>query len=187
MPRGPERGSHYLVVDLEATCADDGSIPWPENEIIEIGVVMVGGDSLEPVDELQSFVRPVRRPQLTAFCRDLTHIAQEDVDRAPVFAEVLPAVARWARRYTHPLLSSWGEFDRKLLALECRRHNLPYPFGGQHLDVKARFQRARGLDKPPSLKEALALSGLEHRGTWHRGIDDARNIARLLPLLLARD
>ena len=33
--------SYFLIVDLEATCSNDGSIPREEMEIIEIGAVML--------------------------------------------------------------------------------------------------------------------------------------------------
>jgi len=33
--------SYFLIVDLEATCSDDGTIPSQEMEIIEIGAVML--------------------------------------------------------------------------------------------------------------------------------------------------
>ena len=55
----------YLVIDLEATCDDQGGVPRHEMEIIEIGAVLVAADTLAPLDEWQSFVRPVRHPELT--------------------------------------------------------------------------------------------------------------------------
>ena len=48
----------YLVIDFEATCCDQGTIPPDKMEIIEIGAVMVDAGDLKPVDEFQSFVRP---------------------------------------------------------------------------------------------------------------------------------
>jgi len=78
-----------LVVDLEATCSDDGSVPKHEMEIIEIGAVLVESAGLRPVAEFQSFVRPGLHPRLTPFCTELTTIRQSDVDDAPLFPEVL--------------------------------------------------------------------------------------------------
>ena len=52
---------HYLVIDLEATCDNGGRVPRDEMEIIEIGGVLVDHETLEPIDEFASFVRPVRR------------------------------------------------------------------------------------------------------------------------------
>jgi inhibitor of KinA sporulation pathway (predicted exonuclease) len=36
------------------------------------------------------------------------------------------------------------------------------------------------------MAQALQLAGLPLEGTHHRGIDDARNIAKLLPYILER-
>ena len=43
---------------------------------------MADADTLKVVDEFASFVRPVRHPQLTAFCTELTSITQAQVDAA---------------------------------------------------------------------------------------------------------
>ena len=69
---------HWLVIDLEAT-TDDGGWPVTEMEVIEIGASLVTREGRE-VDHFQRFVKPRRRPQLTPFCRELTHISQADVD-----------------------------------------------------------------------------------------------------------
>lgn len=61
--------SHYLVIDVEATCDDQGRVPKHEMEIIELGAVLVAASTLEPVSELQTFVRPGEAPKLTASAR----------------------------------------------------------------------------------------------------------------------
>lgn len=53
--------SYFLIVDLEATCSDDGIIPSNEMEIIEIGAVMLNRATWEIDSEFQQFVQPVRR------------------------------------------------------------------------------------------------------------------------------
>jgi len=52
-------------------------------EIIEIGAVMVEAQGLTVIDEFQTFIKPVRYPILTEFCKSLTSITQEQVDQAP--------------------------------------------------------------------------------------------------------
>ena len=71
---------HWLVIDLEAT-TDDGGWPLAEMEIIEIGATLVNREGRE-LDHFQRFVRPLRRPLLTLFCRELTHISQAQIDGA---------------------------------------------------------------------------------------------------------
>src|SRR5512135_1491403 len=85
----------YLIVDVEATCADDGSIPAEEMETIEIGPVMLDGELLEAVGEFQTFAKPARHPTLSRFCTELTSIRQADVDAAPGFSAAAEAFAAW--------------------------------------------------------------------------------------------
>lgn len=181
-----EAPKHYLVVDLEATCADDAAVPKHEMEIIEIGAVMVTASRLEAVGEFQTFVRPVRNPRLTPFCTQLTSITQAQVDAAPGFAAAMQAFGEWAFAHDDVLFCSWGDYDRKQFRQDCEHHGVAYPFGSGHFNVKRAFARHGQRRKAPGMAGALRHVGLELLGTHHRGIDDARNIARLLPWALGR-
>lgn len=175
----------YVVIDVEATCDDGGRVPRHEMEIIEIGAVLVSARTLAPVAELQSFIRPVRHPVLTPFCTRLTSIAQAQVDAAPAFPEVFDRLTRWI--YAHPaphVFCSWGDYDRNQFQQDCRFHHVPYALPHRHLNLKRAFSERRGIGKKPGMAGALAQVGLALEGTHHRGIDDARNIARLLPFIV---
>lgn len=175
---GQERD--YLVIDLEATCDNAGAVPKREMEIIEIGAVLVDPTTFEPLAEFQSFVRPVRHPKLTRFCCELTSITQADVDAAPRFPEALAALREFMRG-EQPLFCSWGAYDRGQFKLDAERHKVKLPFGPDHLNVKEAFSQALGSRKRFGMSGALRRLGLPLEGTHHRGIDDARNIARILP------
>ena len=71
---------NYIIVDLEATCWENRSDG--KNEIIEIGAVKVNDDQ-EIVSEYQQFVKPLKNPILSEFCKELTSIQQTDVENAP--------------------------------------------------------------------------------------------------------
>ena len=180
----PER---YLVIDFEATCCDKGTVPREHMEIIEIGAVMVEAADLQVVDEFQSFVRPTRHPKLTSFCTGLTSIGQRDVDAAPVFKDVIANFKAWLYRYSGFVFCSWGDYDLKQLRQDCDFHKVPYPISAPHLNVKRLMVERQQLSKKPGLGEAVRLAGLEFSGTHHRGIDDARNIARLLPYVFGQE
>lgn len=173
----------YLVVDLEATCDDRGAVPREESETIEIGAVLVDGETLRPLRELQTFVRPVVHRRLTAFCTQLTTITQADVDHAPLFPEAADRLAAFAG---NAVFCSWGAYDKNQLARDARRHGVAHPLPGSHLNLKELFARATGARRPCGTAGALARLGFVMEGTHHRGIDDARNIARLLPYALGR-
>jgi 3'-5' exoribonuclease 1 len=84
------------------------------------------------------------------------------------------------------LFCSWGDYDRRQFEQDARYHKVPLPFGGRHLNLKKRFSAELGEETRYRMAGALHRVGLTLRGTHHRGIDDARNIARLLPWSLGR-
>lgn len=174
--------TRYLVVDLEATCDAHGALPREESEIIEIGAVLVDGATLEPIAEFQTFVRPLVHPRLSPFCTELTTITQADVARAPTFKIVAPKLAAFGQG---ALFCSWGGYDRNQLERDARRAGIRAPLGPRHLNLKEAFARAAGEGQSGTYG-ALRRVGLKPTGTHHRGIDDARNIARLLPYALGR-
>lgn len=178
--------AHYLLIDFEATCADDGSLPRQRMEIIEIGAVMVETASLRIVDEFQSFVRPVRHPRLTAFCTRLTSISQAQVDAAPGFAEAAAALKAWRGGFADVTWGSWGDYDRNQLQQDCDFHRVPNPVEAPHRNIKRLFAEREGSGRKFGLGAGVRRVGLEFAGTHHRGIDDARNIARLLGYALGR-
>jgi len=178
------RPLHYLVVDFEATCSDDDSISREEMEVIEVGAVMVDGQSLEPLSEFQSFVRPVRHVTLTPFCIELTSITQADVDAAPSFIDVVERWSAWAAAYAECVFSSWGSYDHNQMLQDCRFHGITMPFVIEPINLKAEFSTRLNRRRRMGMAEALSRAGLTLEGTHHRGIDDARNIARLLPFIV---
>lgn len=178
---------HYLVIDLEATCDEGHRIPREQTEIIEIGAVMCDGETLEPIGEHQTFVRPVRHPILTPFCTKLTSIVQADVEGAPPFAEAIAAMGTWLAEWQGQFLfCSWGRYDKHQLDREAHHAGLRLPLGKKHLNLKEEFARHVRDAGKLGMGQALRRVGLTPIGTAHRGIDDARNIARLLPWCLGR-
>ncbi|KAM3099230.1 exonuclease domain-containing protein [Phormidesmis sp. 146-35] len=182
----------YLVLDLEATCCDRESIPREQMETIEIGAVMVERKTLETISssypqgvaEFQTFIRPVTHPGLTEFCTQLTSITQADVDSAPKFEEAMETFEQWLTNYPNYLFCSWGKFDQLQIKKDCRLHEIPYPLGRKHFNLKTRFARSQRLKDRVPMLQALDLIQSPLEGTLHRGIDDARNLVKLLPYAL---
>lgn len=174
-----------LVIDLEATCDEGDGIPPQSMEIIEIGAVWATADG-QVVDEFQRLVRPVLRPQLTAFCQTLVGIDQVSIDRAEAFPPAAIALAEFALRHQGATWASWGGYDARQLARDCARHGITDPLAGfTHVNLKRAFAKRRKI-KEVGMARALALVGLPLAGAHHRGLDDARNTARLLPWALEK-
>ena len=176
---------HWLVIDLEAT-TDDGGWPLEEMEVIEIGASVVTRAGRE-VDHFQRFIRPVRRPLLTPFCRQLTRITQANIDGAPPLPLVWEQFERWLGQHRPKLeaWASWGDYDRLQLEQEWQQKQLNSVLAHlPHLNLKQQFAHARQLKRPLGLNSALQLAGMQFNGQQHRALEDARNTARLLPLIL---
>lgn len=146
-------------------------------EIIEIGAVSVVSQTGEIISEFQSFIRPVRNPKLTSFCKELTSISQDQVDSADEYPAVIKNLREWLSQLEDYDFCSWGFYDRRQFEQDSQFHAVPYPFAGPHRNLKIEFGETLGLKKKPGVGGALRRLGIEFEGTPHRGIDDARVIA----------
>ncbi len=176
---------YYLIIDLEATCADDNSIPRQKMEMIEIGAVMLNCKTLHVETEYQTFIKPILHPVLTEFCKSLTSISQKDVDTAPLFPDALKDFQSWFHPFESYLFCSWGDYDKNQFKQDCKLHGVDYPFPGGHLNIKKAFSVAIDSQKKFGMAGALEKLNLKLEGVHHRGIDDARNIARIVRAVLS--
>lgn len=175
---------HYLFVDLEATCANDHSIPKQQRETIEIGAVMVKRASRQTVGQFQEYIRPLRHAKLTEFCTKLTGITQDQVESADLFPGVFRRFSDWCHSYADVYFFSWGTFDRKQFHSDCKFHQLAYTLPPHHMDFKKLFYKTMILSKRAGLQETLSQLGLAFEGKPHSALSDAANTARLLPCVL---
>jgi inhibitor of KinA sporulation pathway (predicted exonuclease) len=172
---------HVMVVDVEATCWKRGVFSR-NKETIEIGAVLLLLDRAQTKwPEFQTFVRPLRLPHLSSFCRELTGITQENVDAAPSFPEALRLLLEWSPPLERIVLATWSHYDLWQLDLDLEAHGLPklaIPF----LDVKKLASRIVGSK---SFEEtACELAPDDVAMSRHRAIADARLTARILYRLL---
>ncbi|MDT0359327.1 3'-5' exonuclease [Herbaspirillum huttiense F1] len=174
-----------LVIDLEATCANDDSISAEEMEIIEIGACWTN-DNGEILGRFQHFVRPLHRPTLTGFCMSLTGISQRDVDEAPLFPVAAKALREFAAtNYCEGAVwMSWGAYDLKQITRDALRHGIDSPILMPHENAKRRFAKVQRIGKEVGMARACSMAGKTLQGVHHRGLDDAVNIASLMPWVL---
>jgi inhibitor of KinA sporulation pathway (predicted exonuclease) len=173
---------NHIIFDLEATSWEDRNLP-ADKEIIEIAAVQLD-EQLVLQSEFDSFVRPLENPMLSAFCSDLTRIKQERIDQADSFAVVFPRFIDWIGPGAFTL-ASWGDFDLNQLQRDFKRHGIKFPkrMIKKHVDIKALFASRQHV-RPCSLLQALQMLHFPIEGTHQRGIDDARNIAKLYKSLI---
>ncbi len=172
-----------LVIDVECTCWEGDPPAGEFREIIEVGVCSLDLDSLERVNKDSILVKP-QNSRISQFCTKLTTLTEEQVDGGLTFQQ---ACARLVKRYhsNERLWASYGDFDRRQFERQCRFQKVPYPFGPSHLNVKNLFALINGLPRELDMAENLELLGYPLEGTYHRGADDAWNIAAILASVLA--
>lgn len=193
----PQEFAYFVVIDFEATC-ERGTRIYPQ-EIIEFPSVLVNGATAHQEEEaFRTYVRPVHHPRLTDFCRELTGIQQHQVDGGVPLSEALHAHDAWleARGVTNGCgrfaVVTWGDWDcRTMLESECRFKGIAKPeYFDRWINLKVPFEEVfgdgGGGGRRRGLEEALPLAGLLFEGRPHSGLDDSRNIARLLTLLMRR-
>jgi 3'-5' exoribonuclease 1 len=172
---------HLIAVDVEATCWKKGVFSR-KKETIEIGAVLWSPDR-EPSawPEFQTFVRPLRLPRLSSFCRELTGITQENVDAAPSFPDALHMFLEWAQPLEQIVLAAWSHYDVWQLDLDLNAHGLP-PFSMPFLDVKKLAAHSIGAKSFEETARQLDAEGAVL--PRHRALADARRTARILSRLL---
>jgi len=183
----PTDKSYLAIIDFEATCSNDGSIPRNESEIIEFAAVIVKKNNFKIVKKYSKFVKPVIHPSLTEFCKNLTSISQENIDQADTFDIVLQDFRREVlEAFNYDVaFCSWGNYDKNILKENCDLHGVKFPFEDEnHINLKNFvWKKVLNRDKARGISATLNYLGMVFKGRKHRGIDDAINIVRILKAL----
>lgn len=165
---------NYIVFDLEATCWDQ--YDRSDNETIEIGALKIT-ESKEVVSEFQKFIKPLKYPVLSQFCKELTSIRQEDINNAEYFYDVIDEFKKWIGE--DYVLCSWGYYDQKQFVSDCQLSNIDSSWTKKHISIKHQYAKIKNLKRPVGMSNALNIEKIALNGTHHRGIDDARNISKI--------
>ncbi len=169
-----------IIIDLEATCWKGETPPkGQESEIIEIGLSVLDTVTGEISQNQGILVKP-QRSEVSPFCTELTTITQDLLDEKGVlFHEAIEMLEDQydPKEYTW---ASYGQYDLNMLRKQCRQLNIPYPMGSDHINVKTFFTEVKGLPRPTGMNGALNILQIPLEGTHHRGVDDAKNIAKIM-------
>lgn len=169
---------NYIIYDLEATCWENMP-PGYVQETIEIGAFRVNQYG-EVRGKFNRFIRPVVHPILSPFCRQLTTITQEDINRARTFPVVIEEFWDWARIEEEDyVLCSWGSFDKKMFISDCLLHRMDTDWAEHHVNLKEQYKGFKRLRHSIGLRKAVEKEDILFTGVHHRGISDAENLAKL--------
>lgn len=135
--------------------------------------------------KFQRFVRPQIKSLITEFCEELTSIRQVDVDVPSTYVEVGQELVAFIARHPNEVWASWGGYDAWQLQRDAGFAACPSLLSGlQHFNVR-KWHKGLYVDQPKSLKQTVESLGLVWQGTYHRGIDDARNVASVVKEILS--
>lgn len=169
---------NYIIYDIEATCWQ-GSPPDKVSETIEIGAYLLD-DYGDVKDKFSKFIQPVISQSLSSYCVELTGIKQQQVDRAERFPSVIEEFQDWIGvGFEDYILCSWGAFDKKQLAADCRLHRLETSWLEPHINLKEQYRKLKRMTIGPGLKKIVEMEGYDFDGPHHRAIADAYNLAKI--------
>uniref|UniRef100_T1J0Y4 3'-5' exoribonuclease 1 n=1 Tax=Strigamia maritima TaxID=126957 RepID=T1J0Y4_STRMM len=176
---------YFCIIDFEATCEAHNQ-PNYKHEIIEFPAVLINVEDRKIVSEFHEYCQPLINPKLSDFCSDLTGITQGTVKAALPFPEVLKKFEKWLADHKHSYaVITDGPWDMsRFLAMQCDISNIPYPkFAKKWVNIRKIFT-CFYQSKRLNLKQMLEFLGLAFEGRPHCGLDDARNIGRIVLHLL---
>jgi len=168
-----------LIIDLEATCWN-GPVPQGQvNEIIEIGICLLDTQTGSISKNKGILIKP-ERSAVSPFCTELTTITQELLDNEGITFEA--ACDKLRKEYSgyQYTWASYGQYDLNMMKKQCLDMSIDYPLSPNHINVKVLFSEVKGLRRKVGMKGALGILEIPLEGTHHRGVDDARNIAKIL-------
>ena len=168
----------FIVLDLEATCWQGYTPDWRQ-EVIEIGAFKVTSFG-EAIDSFHLMVKPTEHPSLSAYCTELTGIAQQEVEHAPQFPQAKDRFMDWIALDIDDFhLCSWGSKDALILKEECEYHHIDTDWLEEFKDIKHHYHRLKRLNYKQGLVKTLDKEGIPYEGELHRALSDAENLCRL--------
>jgi inhibitor of KinA sporulation pathway (predicted exonuclease) len=168
-----------VVVDIEATCWEGKTPVGMENDIIEVGVCLLDVNTGEITNNQGILVKP-ERSTISPFCTQLTTITPEMVEQKGVSFQEALRILKNEYESQSRCWASFGAYDMNQFKRQCEALGRGYPFGPSHINVKSTFALKKKLGNEQGMAGALELLKIPLEGTHHRGVDDAKNIAKIL-------
>lgn len=191
---------YYLcVLDFEATCWEN-SENKDQMEIIEFPSVLYKINELENtctfISEFAEYVKPTIKPILSKFCTELTGIEQHTVNSADQFEQVYLRHIAWldanvsasidSQNKSKFIFATCGNWDLNTqlpreLANKKLKSNTYY---NKWINVKYEFEHFYKA-KAGGMVGMLKFLNIKLIGKHHSGIDDTRNIAKIMLKMIA--
>jgi inhibitor of KinA sporulation pathway (predicted exonuclease) len=170
-----------LIIDLEATCWNDRpkEYSFQNSEIIEVGATLIDMVKREIIESRSYLVKP-ENTKISEFCTTLTSITEEMVNDSNYLKLVIEQINK-DFKIKNLTWGSWGFYDFNQLRKECLRKSISNPFGERNfINLKKMVALNNSWSKEKGIENALKSLSMVFEGTPHRGIDDTKNIAKII-------
>ena len=180
---------YLLVLDFEANSQKNKRMD-PVQEIIEFPIVVLDTLTNKIVKDklFHYYVKPTET-KLTPFITELTGITEKMIESGKKLSDVINLCLKFLSenfKNDEICFITCGDFDFKCLARETRfkKINLPSILR-RYINIKEVFKTCFGYKETKcSMTDMLKYVDLELDGKHHSGIDDSRNIAKILQRIL---
>jgi len=178
-------------LDFEANCTNQGSLKC--QEVIEFPIVPVCLKTNKILQDkiFHEYVKPTEVPEITEFCTGLTGITQETVNKGSTIQEVLQKCDAYMLKNgfnnENTVFVTCGNWDlNTCLKNEMTYKNIQYSeYFKKFVNIKMMYESVTG-QKAKGMDGMLQDLNLELDGKHHSGIDDSKNIAKILVELLKK-
>ena len=158
---------NYIIVDLEATTELNSKFNL--HEVIQIGAVKVNNRG-EILGTFSKYVKPKLKPIISKYCKKLTGITQDNINKAKGFREVLLEFYDFCGDDVEYLVS-WGS-DYKLFNENCLLHRVKNKFKKRFVDYQDIIKKKYGVSQVISLSKIADELELSNNYT-HDALDDS--------------
>jgi inhibitor of KinA sporulation pathway (predicted exonuclease) len=172
-----------IIIDVESTCWEGANPVGMESDIIEIGICLLDVQTGEITDDRGILIKP-ERSTLSPFCTSLTTITSEMISEDGISFKEACSILRKEYLSQKRVWASFGAYDLKQFRRQCAALGVGFPFGPSHINVKTLFALKNKLGHEEGMAGALKILDIPLKGTHHRGVDDAFNIAKVLNRIL---
>ena len=183
-------GRKYLfVMDFEANCVKKGKLN--PQEIVEFPVVPIDTVKQEIVPEMvfHTYIKP-KHHALTPFCTELTGITEDMVSKGvhleialDMFEEHLKKHNVASEDFVFVTCGAWDLNTCLRNEAKFKNINLPSHFR-RFVNLKTIYSKTQRATGKIGMVGMLAAMELELEGKHHSGIDDSKNIAKILCKIL---
>ena len=172
---------YICFADFEFTCG--GNINRWRTELLSVGLVICD-EKLSVVQRFYSTVKPVKQPKMTALCRQLTNLTQEEINLSPDSNDILAQVDQLMKQYPNDGLFVWGNYDVIGLSSDARIHKksgLPNKYilraSNQIVDIQKSLTDLMGLTDAINISElSTAFGFVPESGSFHNALNDAEGL-----------